>query len=107
MVKFQQDILNSELYDNSSADVDTLAAQYHSVISDLVSIHAPLITHTVTSCPSAPSYTLEIALAKQERHRLERCCRHTKLTFHREIFIAQKFLVNNILCKANANQLNN
>ena len=76
MVKFQQDIINSELYDNSSADVDALAAQYHSVVSDLVSIHAPLITRTVRPCPPAPWYTSEIALARQERRKLERRWRH-------------------------------
>ncbi len=103
MVKFQQDICSSELYDESSADVDTLAAQYHRVVSDLVSIHAPLITRTVTSRPPAPWYTSEIALARQERRRLERRWRHTKLTVDREIFVAQKLLVNNMLYKAKAN----
>lgn len=103
MVKFQQDIHSSELYDNSSADVDALAAQYHSVVSDLVSIHAPLISRTVTSRPPAPWYTSEIALARQKRRRLERRWRHTKLTVDREIFVAQKLLVNNMLYKAKAN----
>src|SRR3977135_128017 len=102
MVKFQQDTHSSELYDNSSADVDALAAQYHSVVSDLVSIHAPLITCTVTSQPPAPWYTSEIALARQERHRLERCWRCTKLIVDREIFVPQKLLVNSMLYKAKA-----
>jgi len=103
MVKFQRDTRSSELYDNSSADVDALAAQYHSVVSDLISIHAPLITRTVTSRPPAPWYTSEIALARQERRRLERRWRHTKLIVDREIFVAQKLLVNNMLYKAKAN----
>ena len=73
MVKFQQDILSSELYTNPSLDVDVLAEQYHRVTSNLVSIHAPVITRTVTCHPPAPWYTQEIALARQKRHQLERC----------------------------------
>jgi hypothetical protein len=103
MLKFQQDICSSELYGNSSDDVDCLASQYHSVVSDLVSIHAPLITRTVTTRPPAPWYTSEIALARQERRRLERCWRRTKLTVDREIFVTQKLLVNSMLHKAKAN----
>ena len=64
MVTIQQDIHSSELYDNSSDDVDALAVQYHSVVSDLVSIHAPLITCTVTSHPPAPWCITDIALAR-------------------------------------------
>ena len=97
MVKFQQDILTSELHTSPSTDVDVLATQYHNVISNLVSIHAPMITHTVTYRPPAPWYTPEIALARQERYRLERRWRHTKLTIDHEIFVAQKLLVNNML----------
>src|SRR5271154_352768 len=101
-VKFQEDILSSDLYSNPSTDVDVLATQYHNIVSNLVSIHAPVITRTVTSHPPAPWYTPEIALARQVRRRLERRWKHTKLTVDREIFVAQKFLVNNILAKANA-----
>jgi hypothetical protein len=103
MLKFQQDICSSELYDNSFDDVDSLASQYHSVVSDLVSIHAPLITHTVTTRSPAPWYTSEIALARQERCRLERRWRRTKLTVDREIFVTQKLLVNSMLYKVKAN----
>ena len=103
MVKFQQDICSSKLFDNLSTDVDTLATQYHNVVSDLVSIHAPLITRTVTSRPPTPWYTSEIALARQERRRLEKRWRRTKLTVDREVFVAQKCLVNSMLCKAKAN----
>jgi hypothetical protein len=107
MVKFQQDIHRSELYSNSSTDTDVLASQYHSVVSDLVSNHAPLITCSVTSRPPAPWYTSEIALARQERRRLERRWRHSKLTVDREIFVAQKLLVNNMLSEAKVNYYTN
>ena len=102
MVKFQKDIRSSELFNNSPVDVDVLADQYHTVISDLISIHAPLTTHAVASRPPAPWYTSEIALARKERRRLERRWRHTKLTVDREIFVALKLVVNNMLYKAKA-----
>ena len=62
MVKFQQDIVSSELYTNPSSDVDLLATQYHNVISNLVSIHAPAITRVVASRSPVPWYSPEIAL---------------------------------------------
>ena len=102
MVEFQKDIHSSELFNNSCVDVDVLAEQYHTVVSDLISIHAPLTTRAVTSRPPAPWYTSEIALARKERRRLERRWRHTKLTVDREIFVAQKLMVNNMLYKAKA-----
>jgi hypothetical protein len=101
-IKFQQDVVDSELYSNLASDVDVLAEQYHSVISGLVTIHAPLVTRTVAARPPAPWYTFEIALARQKRRRLERRWRHAKLTVDREIFVAQKFLVKEMLCKAKA-----
>ena len=102
LAKFQDDICNSELFDNSVADAEILATQYDSVVSDLVSIHAPLTTRTVVPRPPAPWYTSEIAFARKERRRLERRWRHTKLTVDREIFVAQKLVVNNMLHKAKA-----
>src|SRR5271156_2499648 len=100
IVKFQQDILSSELYSNPSSDVDALAEQYHHVVSSLVDKHVPVITRTVTSRPPAPWYTQEIALARQKRRQLERHWRRTKLTVDREIFVAQKLLVNSMLANA-------
>jgi len=102
MDRFQNDILCSTLYSHPSTDVDSLAAQYQHEISRLVSIHAPVITRTVISRTPAPWYTPEIALARQKRRRLERRWRHTKLTVDREIFVAQKLVVNNMLASAKA-----
>src|SRR3977135_3683739 len=62
----------------------------------------PVITRTVTCHPPAPWYTQEIALARQKRRQLERRWRKTKLTVDREIFVAQKLLVNSMLASAKA-----
>ena len=102
MIKFQQDILNSELCTNPSFEVNALAEQYHQVVSNLVSVHVPVITSTVTCRPPAPWYTQEIALARQKRRQLERHWRKTKLTVDREMFVTQKLLVNSMLASAKA-----
>jgi len=107
MVKFQQDIVSSELYTNPSSDVDLLATQYHNVISNLVSIHAPAITRVVTSRSPAPWYSPEIALARKKRRQLEKKWRHSKLTVDREIFVAQKSLVNGMIADAKAKYYTN
>ena len=82
---------------NPATDVDALAEQYHKVVSDLVAIHAPLVSKTVAARPPAPWFTPEIAVARRERRRLERRWRHSKLTIDREIYVAKKTLVNKML----------
>ena len=39
MVKFQQEIVSSEIYTNPSSDVDVFAEQYHRIASNLVALH--------------------------------------------------------------------
>ena len=95
--------MSSLLYTNPATDVDALAEQYHKVVSDLVAIHAPLVSRTVAAHPPAPWFTPEIAVTRRERHRLERCWRHSKLTIDHEIYVAQKTLVNKMLVQAKAN----
>ena len=101
-VVFQEDIVNSELCVNPSSDADVLASQYDAVLSNLISKHAPITTQSVKSRPLALWYTPDIALAKIERRRLERRWRFTKLTVDREIFVAQKRLVNSLLAASKA-----
>jgi hypothetical protein len=102
IVKFEREILSSELYTNPSLDVDVLADRYHHVVSNLVSVHVPVITRTMTCRPPAPWYTDEIAVARQRRRQLERYWRKSRLTVDREIFVTQKLLVNNLLASAKA-----
>src|SRR5277367_6251347 len=84
-----------------------LHTQYHNVISNLVSIHAPAITRVVTSRSPAPWYSPEIALDRKKRCQLERKWRHSKVTVDREIFVAQKSLVNGMIADAKAKYYTN
>ena len=102
VAKFENDVINSVLYTNLATDADACATQYQSVVSNLVSIHAPIVSLTVTQRPPAPWYTPEIGIARHVKRRLERRWRHTKLTVDREIFLAQKLLFNKMLVSAKA-----
>ena len=53
--------------------------RYLNEISEIVNIHSPLITRTVTLRPHEPWYNEELRDAKQLRRQLERKWRHTKL----------------------------
>src|SRR5271156_1982481 len=71
-VAFQEDIVNSKLCVNPSSDADVLASQYDTVLSNLISKHAPIRTQSIKSCPLALWYNPDIALPKIKRHHLER-----------------------------------
>ena len=59
--------------------MDALTERYLSELSELINVHAPLITRMVTLRPHAPRYNEELRDAKQLRRQLERKWRHTKL----------------------------
>ena len=63
-VKFNDDILKSELY--------CLASLYHSTLSDLLDIHAPLTTKTIIVRPSVPWMNSNIKQLKRDRRKAER-----------------------------------
>ena len=52
--------------------MNDLCDQYDSELSKVVDVHAPLKTCFVTSRPSAPWYSEEIAAEKRKRRKLER-----------------------------------
>ena len=52
--------------------MNDLCDQYDSELSKVVDVHAPLKTRLVTSRPSAPWYSEEIAAEKRKRRKLER-----------------------------------
>ncbi|XP_072033093.1 uncharacterized protein [Amphiura filiformis] len=99
-VDFDCDIRNSELITNPKTDLSGLINQYNEILCSILEKHAPLKSRTVTLRPRNPWYNDEIADAKKKRKRLERRWRKSKLQIDRDLFKAQRLLVNTLINKA-------
>ena len=71
-IEFRNDVMASTLFSSPACNVNDLCDQYDSELSKVVDVHAPLKTRLVTSRPSAPWYSEEIAAEKRKRRKLER-----------------------------------
>ena len=74
-----------------------LVERYDSELSSVLDQHAPEKKALITVRPDAEWYNDSIREAKQERRRVERQWRRTKLTVHREIFIDRRTRVNELI----------
>ena len=83
MEAFCSDIASSKLFLSPADSVGDLCDQYHSQLSQLVDVHAPLQTRVLTSRPSTPWYSIEIAAEKTKRRKLERCMLEKIAASHR------------------------
>lgn len=70
--EFRNDVMASTLFSSPAFNVNDLCKQYDSELSKGVDVHAPLKSRLVTSRPSAPWYSEEIAAEIRKRHKLER-----------------------------------
>ena len=95
MKKFQSDLQSSDLLQCPAESLDDLALQYQSTLSSVLDVHAPLVLIKVSQRPSQPWFCSEIAEAKNNRRRLERRWRRTKLEIDRLSFIEAR----NNVCK--------
>ena len=82
---------------DSSDDVSALADKYPSTLLSLLDKHAPLRRRSITLRPAAPWYSEKINKEKVERRKLERQWRATGLAVHRELYVNQCTLVNELI----------
>lgn len=87
--RLKQDIQDSALLTSPDETLDNLIAQYNSTLVGLMDRHAPKKRRRVVLRPQSPWFNDEIRDAKQERHRLEKQWRSSKLQVHREMLRAQ------------------
>ncbi|XP_072022447.1 uncharacterized protein [Amphiura filiformis] len=69
---FTKDIHESVLLTSPSDELEDLAHQFSTTLSDILDTHAPLLQRSVILRPHAPWYTDTLRAAKQEKRRLER-----------------------------------
>ena len=84
------DICQKYLHDTTDVkDVNFLVRKYNEDLSCVTEKHAPLRQRVIRSRNETPWYNTEIRSAKQQRRRLERLWRKTKLEVHRQMYKAQ------------------
>ena len=100
MEAFRSDLSSSKLFLSPADSVGELCDQYHSQLSQLVEACAPLRTRVLTSRPSAPWYSIEIASETSKRRKFGRCWRKSQLHIDRQLFEDQCELVRNMVKNA-------
>ena len=83
---FEQDISESELLNNPTADLDGLIRQYNNTFESILNKYAPLKTARITIRPIVPWFNDKIYEAQKVRHKHEAVWRKSRLTVHREIY---------------------
>ena len=97
------DLLRSDLNGTSliandtNLDISSLIENYESTLSELLKTHAPEKRRIITLRPHAPWYNDSINVEKKKRRRLERQWRTTRLCIHRELYVSQCTLVNQMI----------
>ena len=92
--------LMSTLSQNLESSPKDLVDVYNSSLTSLMDKYAPEQTKSIHVRPNTQWYTQNLREAKQEKRRLERLWRNTKLTVHKEMYRHQCTIVNNMLLQA-------
>ena len=89
-------IRGSAIITYPATELDAMVHQYNSTLRSLLDKHAPLKSNIFPVRHMIPWYSDEIEDAKQQRRKLERLWRRTRLTVHRQMYQAQKQLLNDL-----------
>ena len=90
----------SSLTCSPSHDVDEQVSSYNKTLARILNHHAPLKTKEVVIRPLIPWINDDILAAKRKRRKYERRWRSSRLTVHKEIYLAQKAIVKNAIDNA-------
>ena len=77
-----------------------LVDSYHSTLKSILDAYAPKKTRLVVHRPFAAWYSDDILVQKSIRRKLERKWRSTKLLAHKERYVFQNGVVNNMIASA-------
>ena len=95
------DVASCIIMASDTDSVDKAVQMYNSHLCTLLDSHAPAKTRTIKNRNDCPWFNSDISAAKRKRRRLERKWRSNgKLHIDRELWCAQKNLVNSLLMKA-------
>jgi len=100
------DILESAILRRPAVELDAMVCQYNSTLRTLLEKHASLKSKTFPVRQMIPRFSDDIEDAKQERRKLDRLWRRTTLTIHRQMYQAQKRLLNELMNSEEAKYFN-
>ena len=83
-----------------ASTLDELVSTYVGELQNVLNAVAPLKTCEITLRPNSYWFNDEIRSAKQHRRQMERLWRHTRLSVHKEMFLAEKNKVNALIRRA-------
>ena len=92
---------------SQSNDLNCLVDQYDSQLSSILDSHAPLKERIVTLRPFSPWYSPEIKAEIKKRRNLEKRWRITRLTVDRDLFVAQRNTVKNLIKSSKSKYFSN
>ena len=92
--------LSSQFGSHSCAMVDDLTGLYQDTIVNVLNKHAPVRTNLRTCRIRQPWYNNDIHEARRKRRKYERWWRKSNLEAHRQLYVDQRKLVNDMLDKA-------
>ena len=104
--EMMEDVRVSELILSPPSDLNGLVGCYNDTLAKIFDKHAPVTEKEVILRPHAPWYTENIGEAKRRRRRAERLFRQTKLEIHKQLFINEQKLVNDLCSKAKQDYYN-
>ena len=101
ITEFSEDISRSTAITPSAiSTLSEVVKNYNSSLKSVLDKHAPVIKKSVVVKHTTPWFNSDIRTAKQERHKLERQWRRTKLTVHHDMFKQQCKLVKKYISSA-------
>ena len=104
---FQADLMESALITDSINNLDQLIKLYDITIQNLIDKHAPVQSKELSCRSTNPWCSRDIQAAKRYRRYCERLVKRTKLTVRREMFVAARTQVRELISTAKAQYYNN
>ena len=94
---FRNDILKSDLITHPKICVEDKVKQYNEVLTEILNKHAPEKVKMVAVKDNRPWMNEKIRNAKKKRRKFEKQWRKTKLTVHREAYVAEREAVKKLI----------
>jgi len=94
MVSLKEDLRQSSLPITACSTVSEAVQKYNQGLTEVLEKHAPSSKRMITVRQDSPWFNTDIKMAKQKRRQLENKWRQSHLQFDREMYEAQRNLVN-------------
>ena len=80
-------LISDSIENHSESSFDVRSALFHSSLTELLDLHAPLKTKVVKNVPRSSWFNHEYILLRRKRRRAEKLARKTGLQIHNDIYV--------------------